>query len=142
MAEPDVCAPIDANGSLTSDGTRTYFWNALNQLVEVKEASTTIATFEYDGAGRRTEKVASGVTHTYVYDAEDIVEERLAGSGSGSTRYYHGGGVDEPLARETSVDVVTYYVTDHLGSVVQETDSDGDVTLDRVYDPWGGLDRR
>ena len=48
----------DANGNLTSDGTKTYFWNALNQLVEVKEGSTTIATFAYDGAGRRTEKVA------------------------------------------------------------------------------------
>ena len=66
----------DANGNLTSDGTKTYFWNALNQLVEVKEGSTTIATFEYDGAGRRTEKVAAGLTHAYVYDAEDIVEER------------------------------------------------------------------
>jgi len=56
-AEPPVCAPIDANGNLTSDGTKTYVWNALNQLVEVKEGTTTIATFEYDGAGRRTEKV-------------------------------------------------------------------------------------
>jgi hypothetical protein len=36
-------APIDANGNLTSDGTKTYFWNALNQLVEVKEGTTTIA---------------------------------------------------------------------------------------------------
>ncbi len=27
----------DANGNLTSDGTKTYSWNALNQLVEVKE---------------------------------------------------------------------------------------------------------
>jgi hypothetical protein len=38
-------APIDANGNLTSDGTRSYFWNALNQLVEVKEGSTTIVWF-------------------------------------------------------------------------------------------------
>lgn len=50
----DVCPPIDANGNLTSDGTKTYDWNALNQLIEVKEGSTTVATFEYDGKGRRT----------------------------------------------------------------------------------------
>ena len=79
MAEPAVCAPIDANGNLTSDGTKTYFWNALNQLVEVKEGSTTIATFEYDGKGRRTEKAAGGITRTYIYDSEDIVEERVSG---------------------------------------------------------------
>jgi hypothetical protein len=36
-AERRVCAPIDANGNLTADGTKTYAWNALNQHVELKE---------------------------------------------------------------------------------------------------------
>ena len=44
----------DGNGNLTGDGTKTYYWNALNQLVEVKEGSTAVATFAYDGDGRRT----------------------------------------------------------------------------------------
>ena len=129
----------DANGNLTSDGTKTYFWNALNQLVEVKQGVTTLATFVYDGDGRRTEKTASGVTHTYLYDAEDIVEERLSGSTTDTVRYYHGAGIDEPLARKTSADVVTYYLADHLGSLVQETDAAGSVTLQREYDAWGML---
>jgi len=129
----------DANGNLTSDGTRTYYWNALNQLVEVKEGTTTLATFEYDGAGRRTEKVAAGLTHQYIYDAEDIVEERISGSSSDTIRYYHGVGIDEPLARKNSSDVVTYYLADHLGSVVQETNANGAVNLEREYGPWGDL---
>ena len=129
----------DANGNLTSDGTKTYFWNAVNQLVEVKEGTTTIATFEYDGVGRRTEKVAAGLTHQYIYDAEDVVEERLSGSSSDTIRYYHGAGIDEPLARKNSSDVVTYYLADHLGSVVQETNASGSVTLNREYDAWGEL---
>jgi YD repeat-containing protein len=127
----------DANGNLTSDGTKTYVWNALNQLVEVKEATTTIATFEYDGEGRRTEKVAAGLTHQYIYDAEDIVEERISGSTSDTIRYYHGAGIDEPLARKNSSDVVAYYLADHLGGIVQETNASGAVTLEREYDPWG-----
>lgn len=128
----------DANGNLTSDGTKMYFWNALNQLVEVKEGTTTtIATFEYDGAGRRTEKVAAGLTHQYIYDAEDIVEERITGSSSDTTRYYHGAGIDEPLARTNSSSVVTYYLADHLGSIVQETSSLGALNLEREYDAWG-----
>lgn len=98
-AKPHVCAPIDGNGNLTSDGTKTYYWNALNQLVEVKEGTTTIASFEYDGGERRTEKVAAGLTHQYIYDAEDIVEERVSGTNSDTVRYYHGAGIDEPLAR-------------------------------------------
>lgn len=81
------------------DGTKTYYWNALNQLVEVKEGTTTIASFEYDGGERRTEKVAAGLTHQYIYDAEDIVEERVSGTNSDTVRYYHGAGIDEPLAR-------------------------------------------
>jgi RHS repeat-associated protein len=32
---------------------------------------------------------------------------------------------------------VTYYLADHLGSIVQETSAVGAVTLDREYDPWG-----
>lgn len=139
IMKPDVCAPIDANGNLTSDGTRTYHWNALNQLVEVKEGSNTIATFEYDGEGRPTEKVAAGLTHQYIYDAEDIAEERLSGSSSDTIRYYHGAGIDEPLARKNSSEVVTYYLADHLGSVVQETNASGAVSLERDYGPWGDL---
>ena len=127
----------DANGNLTSDGTMTYFWNALNQLVEVKQGTTTLATFEYDGAGRRTEKVADGITRTYIYDAEDIVEERLSGSTTDTIRYYHGAGIDEPLARKNSANAVTYYLADHLGSIVQETNAAGAATLEREYDSWG-----
>jgi len=130
----------DANGNLTSDGTKTYYWNALNQLVEVKEGSTTIATFEYDGEGRRTEKVAAGLTHQYIYDAEDIAEERISGTSSDTLRYYHGVGIDEPLARKNSSDVITYYLADHLGSVVQETSSSGAVSIAREYGPWGELE--
>jgi RHS repeat-associated protein len=127
----------DANGNLTADGTKTYFWNALNQLVEVKEGTTTIATFEYDGEGRRTEKVAGGVAHQYTYDAEDIVEDRISGSTTDTLRYYHGAGIDEPLARKNSSAVVIYYLADHLGSIVQETTVGGSAALQREDDPWG-----
>jgi RHS repeat-associated protein len=127
----------DANGNLTSDGTKTYFWNALNQLVEVKEGSTTVVTFEYDGAGRRTEKVAAGLTHQYIYDAEDIVEERISGTASDTIRYHHGVGIDEPLARTNGSSVTTYDLADHLGSIVQESSAAGAITLEREYDAWG-----
>ena len=127
----------DANGNLTADGTKTYYWNALNQLVEVKQGTTTLATFEYDGEGRRTEKVAAGLTHQYIYDAEDIVEERITGSSSDTIRYHHGVGFDEPLARTNGSSVTTYYLADHLGSIVQESSAAAAITLEREYDPWG-----
>ena len=76
----------DANGNLTSDGTKTYYWNALNQLVEVKEGTTTIATFEYDGEGRRTEKVAGGRDASTTSTMRKI-SSRSASAESSATRF-------------------------------------------------------
>jgi YD repeat-containing protein len=52
----------DANGSLTDDGTRTYEWDGANRLVSVSEGPTELASFVYDGQGRRIQKVSGGVT--------------------------------------------------------------------------------
>ena len=49
----------------------------------------------------------------------------------------HGLGVDEILATIDGAGAVSYYLADHLGSVVQVTDPSQQVTLIRQYDPWG-----
>ena len=127
----------DANGNLTGDGTRTFEWDAENRLTAVKQGATVLASFAYDGRGRRAQKVAGGVTHTYIYDAEDILEERLS---SGQTiRFVHGPGIDQPLAQRDGAGAVSYYLADHLGSVIQVTNGSGVTTLAREYDPWGNL---
>src|SRR5205814_10322105 len=48
MARRDVGVPIDANGNLTSDGTRTFEWDARNQLVAVT-VGTHRTEFDYNG---------------------------------------------------------------------------------------------
>jgi RHS repeat-associated protein len=125
----------DGNGNLTGDGTSTFEWNAENKLTAVKQGSTTLASFSYDGQGRRSQKTAGGVTRTYIYDDEDIIEERVS---SGQTvSYVHGPGIDQPLAQRDGNGVVSYYLADHLGSIVQVTNSAGAAALTREYDPWG-----
>jgi RHS repeat-associated protein len=126
----------DPNGNLTSDGTRTYQWDAENRLVAVLQGATTLASFTYDGKGRRTQKAVVGATHTYVYDDLNIVEERAS---SGQTLDYVQAGLDRPLAQRDQSSVVTYFVADHLGSIAQATNSIGTVALTREYDPWGNL---
>jgi RHS repeat-associated protein len=125
----------DLNGNLTGDGTKTFEWDAEDRLTAVKQGATVLASFAYDGQGRRVHKTAGGVTHTYVYDGEDIVEERL--SGGQTLRYVHGSGIDRPLAQRDGAGVVSYYLADHLGSIVLITNSSGATTLTREYDPWG-----
>ena len=54
-------------------------------------------------------------------------------------RTVHGPGVDAPLASVDGAGVASYYLADHLGSIVQQTDASQQVTLTRQYDPWGTL---
>jgi RHS repeat-associated protein len=125
----------DANGNLTSDGTRTFEWDAENRLAAVKQGAVTLATFVYDGQGRRAQKTAGGVMASYVYEGLDVIEERLS---TGDTlKYVRGPVIDQHWAMRDGSGVVTYFLADHLGSVVQTTNASGAVTLLRDYDPYG-----
>ena len=111
-------------------------WDAENRLTEVRQGATTLASFSYDGLGRRAQKTAAGVTRGYVWDRLMLIEERIGASQL--VRYVEGRGIDQHLARQDGV-VASYYVADHLGSTVQETNSVGALSLERRYDPWGNL---
>ena len=126
----------DPNGNLTSDGSKTYEWGANNKLLAVKQGGSTLASFSYDGEGRRSTKTAGGVTTTFAYDGLQFLEERP--SVGATKRYVYGPGIDQVLAQVVS-GTVSYSVTDHLGSVVRTTDSTGAPSFTREYDPWGSL---
>lgn len=50
--------PYDANGNMLGDGSKTYVWNARDQLTQVKSGTTVVGSFSYDGLGRQTQKKA------------------------------------------------------------------------------------
>jgi RHS repeat-associated protein len=136
-AETSIRVSIDPNGNLTGDGTKIYQWDAENRLVAVLQGATTLASFVYDGNGKRQQKIAGGLTHIYIYDEANVIEERI-----GTTQtldYVQGAGIDQTLAQRDQAGVVSYYLTDHLGSIAQVTNSSGAVTLTREYDLWGNL---
>jgi RHS repeat-associated protein len=113
---------------------KTYEWNAENRLVTVKQGGNTLASFTYDGIGRRATKSAGGIGTTYLYGGTQFLEERQS---TGSTnRYVYAAGIDRPLAQASGA-AITYYVADHLGSIIRTTDPVGNPTLTREYDPWG-----
>jgi YD repeat-containing protein len=53
-----VSFSYDANGNLTNDGTRTYTWDARNQLASL--TGRVNGSFAYDGVGRRRAKTIGG----------------------------------------------------------------------------------
>jgi RHS repeat-associated protein len=114
----------------------TYEWDAENRLEAVKQGGNTLASFTYDGHGRRATKTAGGITSSFVYDGPQFLEER-PGAGT-AKRYVYGFGIDRPLAQAVG-GVTSYFLADHLGSIAQVTDNSGTPTLTREYDPWGNL---
>ncbi len=127
----------DADGNLTGDGTRALEYDAENRLTRVLNGGSEVARFVYDGQGRRVQKIAGGVTTTFVYDMDDVVEER---SSTGAVlKYVHAAGSDQHLAMQDGAGNVSYYLADHLGSVVQMSNTSQQVTLSREYDPYGNL---
>jgi RHS repeat-associated protein len=104
---------FDANGNQTRqvcDGTlgpcasidETYVWNARDQLVTHTNTAGLNATFVYDALGRRIRKTFNGVTTTFVYSGDQIIEETTNGI---TKRYLVGLGLDDVWAsREGTTD--------------------------------------
>src|SRR4030095_6005486 len=101
----------DANGNTILDGARIFEWDAANRLLAVREGANTLATFTYDGGGRRARKSAGVVTTTFVYDQAQFAEERT--SVGSTTRYVYGPGLDRPLVEVAGS--ITYRITDNTG---------------------------
>lgn len=55
-------------------------WNAEGQLKRVTLNGNEVARFAYDPNGRRVEKVAGGVTTTYLYEGEQMLRGVRGGS--------------------------------------------------------------
>jgi YD repeat-containing protein len=71
----------DANGNLTADGAgNTYVCDTWNRLVAVKSNGTTVASYGYDGLGRRITQTEGGTTTDLYYSpADQELEEDVGG---------------------------------------------------------------
>nr|WP_309545330.1 RHS repeat-associated core domain-containing protein [Xanthomonas campestris] len=123
----------DNNGNLLSDGTRTYVWNVRDQLVQIKQGTTSIASFGYDALGRRYSKTEGGATTSYLYDGQNAVQEKV---GTTVNPILTGLGIDQRFARNDANGRM-YYLTDNLGSTRALTNAEGAVVRRYDYTPYG-----
>lgn len=121
----------DANGNLTSDGINTYSWDARNQLVGISGAVN--ASFQYDSFGRRVRTTINGTTVDYLYDGENVVQEKVAGTPSANMLT---GDVDEIFSR-TEGGSTQAVIADGLGSTLALLNSAGSTDIDYTYEPFG-----
>ena len=128
----------DEAGNLTSDGTRTFAYDAACRLVSVKDAATgtTIAAYTYDAFNRRVSATEGTETVFFHYDgasARVIAETDGAGATIAAYTYDSGGA----LFSMTRGGATYFYRTNARGDVVAMSDSQGDVVNTYTYDPWG-----
>jgi RHS repeat-associated protein len=124
----------DANGNLTSDGSRSYTWNARNELTALTGSPS--ASFAYDAFGRRRAKTVASTTTQFLYDGATPVQELAGGvpfsnllTGLGTDEYY----------RRADASTTRHYLTDAFGTVIALSDSGGTVQTEYTYEPFGNF---
>lgn len=140
LADDTFDYSYDANGNLISATERAtgsatiYSYDSDDQLIRIDFPDSRVATYRYDGLGRRIAKTIDGQSTQYVYDNHSILLEYVGGALA--ARYTQTPEVvDETLAVDRQ-GAVTYLQSDGLGSIVRTVADDGTVT-DLSYDGFG-----
>ncbi|HBB29414.1 MAG TPA: hypothetical protein DC000_09245, partial [Clostridiales bacterium] len=127
----------DVNGNLINNGAKTFVYNEVNQLTQVKDSSgNVIASYTYDDQGRRTSLTAWGETSKYYYSGDKVIyttngsnkviaEFTYDPQGNPATMTYNG--------------VTYYYHIDGHGNVTAMTDASGNTVAQYNYDAWGKI---
>jgi RHS repeat-associated protein len=151
-----VALQYDSNGNLTNDGTRSFAYDAENQLVTNWVAGAWKSEFVYDGLRRRRierdygwqggQWVKTNETR-YVYDRFLVLQERDSNNVvqvtytrgldlSGTLQY--AGGIGGLLAR-TDTNGSTFYHSDGAGNITALIDTQENMAARYLYGPFGRL---
>jgi RHS repeat-associated protein len=136
---------FDTNGNTTTDDLgHTFVYDAWNRAVAVKSSGTTIASYAYDGLGRRIQQTETGMTTDIYFDANwRNVAEQV--SGAAQARY-----VWSPIDQDAlvlrddqpsggSLTRRFYVQQDANWNVTSIANTSGSVVERYVYDPYGAV---
>ena len=127
----------DANGNLTSNGTNTFVYNEINQLIQVKDSGgTVIASYTYDDQGKRINATASGSTTYYHYSGDKVIYTTDANNNIIADYTYDSQG--NPATMTYNGTTYYYQINGH-GDVMYLTNGSGNVAAQYTYDAWGNI---
>lgn len=114
-------------------------WNGAGQLTSYSNNAAVMNTATYDGNGLRASTTTtpageSAVTQGYVWNITPQLPRLIMDS---SNAYIYGNGLAPTEQVNLSTGVVTYLVTDMLGSVRGTVNASGSLTGTTNYDAWG-----
>ncbi len=126
---------IDANGNLTNDGAgKVYTYDAVNRMTSVTQTVSgvqTVTGFVYDGWSHRVQETLNGTLIKQWVWCPGIAQpcEERDGGNNVTKRFY---------AQGEQIGGTNYYFTrDHLGSVREMTDSNGNLIARYDFDLYG-----
>lgn len=125
---------FDANGNMTFDGTNTYVWDAENRLIRIEYPGVgNSSEFFYDFNSRNVRIIenssgSSVDTKQFIWYHDDRLEQRDLNGNLASLFFSLG---------EKKVGTDFYYSENHLGSISEVSDGNGDIQIRIQYDPFG-----
>jgi RHS repeat-associated protein len=136
----------DNNGNLTADGSgNTFVYDAWNHLVAVNNGGSTLASYNYDGLGRRiTETHGSTTTDLYLSAADQVLEEAVGGVTQArnvwSPVYVNALVLRDQSSQHNGVlDQRLYVQQDANWNVTALVDTSGNVVERYAYSPYGAV---
>ncbi len=138
-----VTNTFDNNGNLTSDGVRTFKYDAFNRIIEVKVGVVVLAQYQYDAFNRRVMKKVDAdlnssfeTTVKFLYDGFRCIEE-LNGSDALTKEYVYGSlYIDEVILQKAGLNEY-YFTHDYRYSVTSLTDLIGNTVANYEYKVYG-----
>jgi RHS repeat-associated protein len=122
----------DDNGSMLTDGARTYGWDARNQLSSIGGAGA--ASFTYDAFGRRIAKNVAGAGTDFLYSGTAAVQELIGGLPNANVLP---GPLDDEVLLRMDGSGVNTVLADGLGSPLALLDEMGAPLTQYTYGPFG-----
>jgi len=111
-----------------------FVFDARNHLRQVKVGGSTVGQFLYDAHGLRIEKQGERGTERYTYDDNSLLQEYDSSSATLAKYDY---GAHKLISLIHATEPTQYYLTDALNSVVDLTNTNGQVQARYQYDAFG-----
>jgi RHS repeat-associated protein len=120
-----VAPTYDGDGNLTCDGTYVYRYDVESRLTSILSGgtcaapTTTVATYAYDGQGRRKSKTVGAATTYYTTDADNREVLEYSGTGALQNWYSYALGPDAVLNQMNGAGTArATLIPDILGSIM------------------------
>jgi RHS repeat-associated protein len=118
---------------MTSDGTNTYQWDAENRLIQINYPGTgNYSGLTYDAYGQLSKVVE--VTNNEVVASTQLV---IGLEGLSESRNSTGSLIGQLFNFGQLTNGNSYFVSKNILSIVEMSDSSGNVVASVSYDPWG-----